>query len=85
MYTNQDVYGYEFPEIGMEDFEFLRDENAALNGIKISEVGNAYKYRTQANKINVSALSLIEYSTIARNAVEVSLKIKGYVRYLSIL
>lgn len=82
MYTNQDVYGYEFPEIGMEDFEFLRDENAALNGIKISEVGNAYKYRTQANKINVSALSLIEYSTIARNAVEVSLKIKGYVRYL---
>ena len=60
----------------------LRDENAALNGIKISEVGNAYKYRTPANKINVSALSLIEYSTIARNAVEVSLKIKGYVRYL---
>lgn len=82
MYTNQDVYGYEFPEIGMEDFEFLRGENAALNGIKISEVGNAYKYRTKANKINVSALSLIEYSTVARNAVGVIFKIKGYIRYL---
>lgn len=82
MYTNQDVYSYEFPEIGMEDFEFLRDENAALNGIKIAESGNAYNHRTKANKINVSALSLIEYSTVARNAVEVTLKITGYISYL---
>lgn len=81
MYTNNDVYGYEFPEIGMEDFEFLRNEKAVLDGIKISEIGNAYKYRIKANKVNVSALSLIEYSTVARNAVGVIFKIKGYTRY----
>lgn len=82
IYTNKEVYGYEFPEIGMEDFEFLRNEKAVLDGIKISESGSAYKYRAKANKINVSALSLIEYSTVARNAVGVIFKMKGYIRYL---
>lgn len=82
MYTNKEVYEYEFPDVGMEDFEFLRNEKAVLNGIKISENGNAYKHRVKANKINVSALSLIEYSTVARNAVRVVFKMKGYIRYL---
>lgn len=82
MYTNKEVYEYEFPDVGMEDFEFLRNEKAMLNGIKISENGNAYKHRVKANKINVSALSLIEYSTVARNAVRVVFKMKGYIRYL---
>lgn len=82
MYTNKEVYEYEFPDVGMEDFEFLRNEKAVLNGIKISENGNAYKHRIKANKINVSALSLIEYSTVARNAVRVVFKMKGYIRYL---
>ncbi|MCI6032974.1 DUF4132 domain-containing protein [Fusobacterium varium] len=82
MYTNKEVYEYEFPDVGMEDFEFLRNEKAVLNGIKISENGNAYKHRVKANKINVSALSLIEYSTVARNAVGVVFKMKGYIRYL---
>lgn len=82
MYTNKEVYEYEFPDVGMEDFEFLRNEKAMLNGIKISENGNAYKHRVKANKINVSALSLIEYSTVARNAVGVVFKMKGYIRYL---
>lgn len=82
MYTNKEVYEYEFPDVGMEDFEFLRNEKAMLNGIKISENGNAYKHRIKANKINVSALSLIEYSTVARNAVRVVFKMKGYIRYL---
>lgn len=82
MYMNKDVFTCEFPEMGMGDFEFLREENAVLNGIKIAESGNAYKHRVEANKISVSALSLIEYSTVARNAVEVTLKITGYMSYL---
>ena len=45
------MYEYEFPDVGMEDFEFLRNEKAVLNGIKISENGNAYKHRVKANKI----------------------------------
>lgn len=59
MYMNKDVYLLVSFWNGDGRFWILREENAVLNGIKIAESGNAYKHRVEANKISVSALSLI--------------------------
>lgn len=58
---------FTFLKAGMENFEFLKDENFSPNKEEIE--GNFYSYGSYRNSILIPAMVLIDYSVICRNLV----------------
>ena len=76
--SNPDMYEYTFPEAGMQDFEFLKDENADLEGVTVTETQRFYNQRTKVCAMAVGAVVMMEYSTVAKNFAKLISKVTGY-------
>lgn len=76
--SNPEIYEYTFPEADMQDFEFLKDENANLEGITIIERARFYSHRNRVCTMAIGAVVMMEYSTVAKNLAKLVSKVTGY-------